>query len=487
MTAHDTATGLRHRAVRGVAWSSADTIGSRLISAVVFIALARLLPPSAFGLVALSLAFVAFTRLLVDQGLGAAIVQRPELTRSHLDTSFWTTLATGAVLTVGLFALATPASVLLGQPDLEPVVQALSFVVLVAAPSSTAAAVLKRELDFRGIAQRRLIAAVVGGAAGIGAAVAGLGVWALVVQALVQTLVSTVTLWVVTPYRPGLQVSRRAFTDLFGFSNKVIGISVVNFAAKHSDDLLIGGVLGPAALGLYSVAYRLLAIMSEVLTATTDRVTFSAFARIQGDRARLTRAYTASVRITSAVAAPAFLLVAVLAEDVVLTFFGVRWEESVPVMAALSVAGVAHAVAASSNTFLLSVGRARSALLLSALYATAGVAVFAASVSFGIVAVAIAFTVRSFALAPVGVHQVRRVLGMSWGEWLRLAVPPTFTGLASALVVLVAGRVWLVGAPAPLRLVVLGALGALLYVVLLRLVHRQRWRELWAVVRQVRP
>lgn len=479
---------LRAKSARGVAWSTIDATGSRLISTVVFILLARLLPPAAFGLVALSLAFIAFTRLLVDQGFGAAIVQRRELTKGHLDTAFWTSVALGTALAGVLYLLAVPAADLLDTPELAPVLRALTLVIIIGAPSSTAAAVLRRDFNFRGLAHRKLIAAAVGGVAGVAAALLGLGVWALVVQALTQALVSTVTLWVVTPYRPGFAVSWRDFKDLFGFSNKVLGISAVNFVSKHSDDLLIGGVLGPTALGLYAVAYRLLTIMIEVLTSTITQVAFSAFSRIQKDLPRLRRAYGTVMRTSMTIAAPLFLLCSVLAEDIILTFFGAKWEDSIPVMQALSLAGVAHAVMTTSNAVLLSVGRASTALRLSTLYAVVGVVAFAVAVPFGIQAVAVAFTVRAFLLAPVSVERVKGALDLTWRRWLADVTPPVLTAVVMAGLVL-GVRVWLLPEDlvAPVRLLVCTLVAGLIYLGLLRLVFPSRLKELLDTVAQSLP
>lgn len=487
MSAEPPGPGLRHQAARGVAWSAVDAVGSRLISAVVFIALARILPPTAFGLVALSLTFIAFTRLLVDQGLGQAIVQRKDLSKSHLDTAFWTTLVAGVLMAGVLYLAAGLAADLLDIPRLEPVLQALSLVVAIGAPSSTAAAVLRRHLNFRGLAQRRLTAAVAGGVAGVAAALLGFGVWALVAQALTQTVVSTVTLWLVTPYRPGLALSWTQFKELFGFSTRVIGISFVSFVSKHSDDLLIGGVLGPAALGLYSVAYRLLTIMTEVLSTTIDKVGFSTFSKVQDDLPRLRRGYAVALRSSIAVAAPAYLVVAVLSRDVILTFFGERWVASIPVMQALAAAGVAHAIYASSNTLLLSVGRAQTALRLTTVNAVVGVAAFAVAVPFGIQAVALAFTLRAYLLAPFSVHEAKRSLGLTWRGWLAMVAPPVLTAAVVAAAVLGVGLLLPETMLAPVRLLIGLLVGVTLYLVLFGLLFRSRLVEVLTMAGQAFP
>src|SRR5512134_2728554 len=91
---------LREKAINSVVWSATQTWGVRLISFLVMIALARLVAPQAFGLVAYAIVFVAFAQIFVDQGFSDAIVQFSQLTREHLDTAFWVSLFTGGLLTI---------------------------------------------------------------------------------------------------------------------------------------------------------------------------------------------------------------------------------------------------------------------------------------------------------------------------------------------------------------------------------------------------
>jgi len=479
------AASLRGRAATGVAWTTVDAVGSRLITTVVFVALARLLDPASFGLVALALVFISLMRLLVDQGFGSAIVQRSELSKGHLDTAFWVTLASGAALAGLLCALAGPIATVTGSRGLAPVLQALSLVIVVGAPSSIAVAVLRRDLAFHRLAVRKLVAALCGGVAGIVGALAGLGVWSLVLQALVLAAVSTVLLWTVTSYRPSFHFSRGYFGELFGFSSKVIGITTVNFLSRRSDDLLVGSVLGAVSLGLYSVAYRLLTIMTETLSTTIDLVAYPTFSKLQDDRQRLRRAYASAVRTSAAVAAPAFLGAALLAPELIEVLFGDKWAASIPVMRVLALAGLAHSLISAGTPLLLAVGRPQDALKVNATIAAANVVGFAIAVQFGILAVAAVFTIRAYLLAPLSIWSVKRVLGFTWWEWLRPVLPAVGSALAMALV-LAAGRTVVLPELGPLGwLLVATPSGALLYLAAMRVLAPHQLREFRADVASV--
>ena len=147
---------LQKRVARGLFWTLIDTWGGQLLSLVIFAILAHLLEPADFGLVALAAVFVALGQLFVDQGLGDAVIQRQSLTRRQIDTAFWVALATGSLLAVVGFFLAGPISSLLGEPRLEPILQVLSLTFVGVALASIQVAILRREMDFRRLAVRKL-------------------------------------------------------------------------------------------------------------------------------------------------------------------------------------------------------------------------------------------------------------------------------------------------------------------------------------------
>ena len=165
---------LQRRAARGTLWAMVDNWGRQLLQLVVFVVLARLLVPDDFGLVALAVVFVALATLFVDQGLGDAIIQRPTLTREHIDTAFWAALTLGAGLTVAGVVLAVPIAALLNEPRLEPVLQALSATFLLTGFAAIPTGVLRREMRFRSLAMRTLLSIAGGGLVGIAELICGL-------------------------------------------------------------------------------------------------------------------------------------------------------------------------------------------------------------------------------------------------------------------------------------------------------------------------
>ena len=145
---------LREKAAQGVAWSIIQKWGREVITFVTFIALSRLLPPDAFGLVAMAAVFTAFIEIFLDQGFGAAIVQRSDLERAHLDSAFWTNVLTGILLTMGSIAASGFVADFYQEPRLAAILRWLSLSFILVALSSTQIAILQRRLSFKSLAAR---------------------------------------------------------------------------------------------------------------------------------------------------------------------------------------------------------------------------------------------------------------------------------------------------------------------------------------------
>ncbi|MEJ2558700.1 MAG: lipopolysaccharide biosynthesis protein [Anaerolineae bacterium] len=335
---------LRQEAVKGVVWSIIQKWGRAAISTATFMALARLLSPDAFGLVALASVFTAFVEIFLDQGFSAAIVQRADLEREHLDTAFWITVLGGGLLTVGGIAASGLVAALFAEPRLAPILMWLSLSFVLSALSSTQSAILQRELAFKSLAARSLAATTVGGVAGISMAIAGFGVWSLVGQNLANGLAGAIVLWRASDWRPGFNLSRQHYKELFSFGVSVVGNNILKVLVRRSDDFLIGYFLGPTLLGYYTIGYRLLLVIIRLVTGIINAVAFPTFSRLQRDPKRMLRAFYNVTQYTSLLAFPVFSGLAALAPELVPALFGEKWAPSIPVMQVLALIGILQSV-----------------------------------------------------------------------------------------------------------------------------------------------
>jgi O-antigen/teichoic acid export membrane protein len=479
--------GLQRRVARGLTWTVIHTWGGQALSLVVFVILARLLSPADFGLVALAAVFVALAQLIVDQGLGDALVQRREVTRSHIDTAFWVAMATGALLTVAAYLLAAPIGAAVNQPELVPVLQVLSVTFVLSALTSIPIALLTRQLAFRLLAIRAILAIVVGGVVGIALALGGAGVWALVGQQVAAAVLSVLMLWAVTDWRPRFHASRAEFGELFGFGIRVVGSDILGFISRNADNFLIGVFLGTIPLGIYAVGYRILDTSQRLLVNVARKITFPAFSRLQHDPGRMRLAYLRAMRAASVLILPGYVGLALVAPELVRTLFGTRWSEAGPVAAILFVGGPVLGLQAFSGSLLYAAGRPDVVLRFRVITTIANVLGFAAAVSLGIAAVAVAFTARGYLLLPLLLVWTRRATGVTAGDHARaLRGTAITTAVMAAVILLLKLAIGDRLAPAAL-LAIEVAVGGLTVMVTLWLVERSLLEDLVTVAGHAVP
>jgi PST family polysaccharide transporter len=400
----------------------------------------RLLLPGDFGLVALSMAVVSFTWWFVDLSFGTALVRAGELDDADKSTAFWVNCLSGVAVTAVVMLLAPLAAHFLRDDRVVPVLAALSLTIALSAPEGTLAALLQRELDFRAIAVRRVLATLVGGSVGILLAVRGYGVWALVADALLRSLAGTSLLLLAARWRPSLRIDRGALARLWTFSRPIIGGRLLDYLSRNADTLLVGRYIGAAAVGHYSLGYQFVLLPLLYVSRPVQRVLLSALARIAADEDRMRDAWLKGVRATALALLPPMAVLALASHDLVVVLLGERWVPIVPLVPFLCVAGVVQAVQTVNTAAVLARGRSDVTFPLSLLTCLTSCTAFVVGLRWGIVGVAAASAAAAVLAAPAILTIQFTCIGARWGMFLRaLRAPLQGTAVAAAL--------WAAGGP----------------------------------------
>ncbi|MDP5171268.1 MAG: oligosaccharide flippase family protein, partial [Bacteroidia bacterium] len=183
--------GLRNQSVQGFVWSVVEKFGNRIFTFLIFFTLATLLSPKIFGVVAIVNSVLAFVVIFVDQGFTTAVVQKDDPTQEYLDTAFWGNMAISVVLTLILYVCAPLLAKLYEEPELTLYIRVISASFIIGAISRVQNALFIKEMKFRLLAIRRLIATLIGGLTGIYLAVMDFGVWSLICYQMASMLTMT--------------------------------------------------------------------------------------------------------------------------------------------------------------------------------------------------------------------------------------------------------------------------------------------------------
>jgi PST family polysaccharide transporter len=422
-----------------MAWAYGSYVGGRVLVLASTAVLARLLTPEDFGLVALALTVMALLEAVADLGVGQAlIVDTGDAVEDRAETAFVLSIGVGLAFTLLVIALSPVAAAVFDEPDLLAITAVLGLNFFLRSFRTTHEALARKAMTFRSITVADFADAAVRGVTGIALAVAGMGVWALVIGYLVGTVARTVAIWTVVPWRPRRRPRRAHVRQLLAFGGGLSLVSLLNAFIGTFDDLVVGKVLGPAALGLYVLGFRLPELLIINMSNVASEVLFPAFASVSRDA--LAGAYLTALRYTLMVGLPLAAGLAVLAEPVVLALFGEKWRDTATVTQILTLYALGVTIGIPAGTVYKATGRAgvlvRLAVFRAALLA-AGVLLL---VDRGIDAVAASQAAVAGLFSLIGLALASRLLAVRPRQMAAAVWPAVVPTAGMALVMLAVER-----------------------------------------------
>ena len=427
---------LARKSVYGVLWNYASFGSGKVMVFLTTAALARLLTPNDFGIVAFATLAVNYLSILKDLGLGVALIQRRENVEEAANTVFTLNLLLGAVLTLSGIAIAPLVATFFREPLIVPVLRWLSLTFILNALGSVHIVRLQREMEFR----RKLIPdlghSIFKGIACMGLAWLGAGVWSLVVGQLVGVIAGVILAWAAFPWRPRLVVNTRLAAGLLGYGMSVVGVNGLAIATDNLDYLIIGRIFGNTDLGIYTLAFRLPELLVLNPLWVMAAAIFPAYATIQDQPEILRRGFLATVRFVEILCVPLAVGLALVADPLVRVAFGEQWLAAIPIVRILALFVLVRSIGFNAGDVYKAIGRPDILVKLEVFNMMILVPALWFGASFGLVGVAcghlLASLVRMTADAVIAARFIR--LGL---KDILLQLRPSFLGgVALALGVL---------------------------------------------------
>jgi PST family polysaccharide transporter len=343
---------LGKQVVQGAMWNYGGFLVSKGLLFVATLILARILSPSEFGLVGMALLVITALDILRDFGIGASLIYRQRDGQAAANLAVLLSAVIGVMLFVGNWLLAPFVTVFFktnGPEETATVtglVQVLGFSLLFAGLGSTQDALLQKAIDYR----RRMIPEVgrtlIKGVLQVALALAGFGVWSLVWGQVIGEACATILLWTVSSWRPTRLLDRTLLRPMVNYGTQIMMVGGLGWLVADIDYLIIGRFLGDAALGLYTLAFRIPELIIRNLAQAVSNVAFPVAARFQEDKAAMRHAYLTMQHYMLAILAPLGFGLFAVTPSLIHILFQDKWEPAIPVMELLSIymvlSGISH-------------------------------------------------------------------------------------------------------------------------------------------------
>jgi O-antigen/teichoic acid export membrane protein len=403
-----------------VSWVTVEKVAQQVLWLVLFSILAPILGPGPYGVFSIVMVFIGFCELVLGDGMVEVLVTLVEFEQRHVAT---TNLLAGLVavgLGLLLYCLAPAVGALFQNDDIQRLMWALAPLPLLSFLSAAPIAMLRRDMQFRRLALRSIASLALGGAAGIGLALAGGGIWALALQVVVQRVAEVGIAWASVPLRFQLGWSRPHFAEMRPIGINVFSARVMMYASAQTPRLVLGYVLGPVQVGLFTLAGRFLDMV--MFTMVFPRI---AVARIElrtlpsGSR-EFTQLFTATVRDVALVAAPLLLGAAAVMPELYRIWLDPRWLPGVASAQLLLLSGPPLALVYCFDAAFLAARLPAVFRRTSTIQAVTTAATVLVASPFGLNAACLALVLRSWAVLPVYVALLRRKCRIDATTYLRL-------------------------------------------------------------------
>lgn len=356
--------------------------------------LARLLRPQDFGLLAMVTSIIAFLHIFKDLGLADATVQRSHITHEQVSFLFWVNVALSLLVTLVVVALAPVIAWFYGEPRLFAITMVLSLNFIVSGLTVQHQALLRRQMHFRALAIRDVIALACGVVVGITLGWLGFGYWAIVAMPVTTNVASGILLWTICDWRPGGLRRGVGARGMLAFGGNLTGATFLNYLTVNFDNILIGRVLGSAWLGIYSKAYGLLMLPIAQINGPMASVLLPGLSRLQNDASEYARLFAGAVRSISLVTVPIVIFSFFFSRDIVLVLLGRKWLPVAPVFQLMAPAALFGAISFVPGWLCQSLGRTRRQFHYALVSAPICIAGFLIGIKWGIAGVAVSYSIN---------------------------------------------------------------------------------------------
>ncbi|MEE8703553.1 MAG: lipopolysaccharide biosynthesis protein [Olsenella sp.] len=427
---------LKTTTVRSLFWKLFEQGGSAAIQLVVQIVMARLLAPAEFGMLAIMTVFVNIGNVIVQSGLNTAIIQSPDLDDDDCSTVFWMSLTISCVLYLVIYLAAPAVAGFYSMPAIVWPLRALVLILIVNAYNAIQEALVARHMDFKKTFRATVAAAVVSGVSAISAALAGAGIWALVVQQLAFQLTKCVVLMAEVPWKPRLVfVADRART-MFRFGWKLLVSGLIDQGYTSLSSLVIGHQFTSADLGYVTQGERYPQALGVVLDGAIQPVMLSAVSRVQDDKDRVKRLASRGLKTSTFLIVPAMGAFALVARPLVVLLLGEKWLPAVPFLQMYCLIYAFLPIHTTNLQVLNGMGRSDAFLRLEVIKKGVGVAMLCVT-AFAIhdlYAIVIGYIINNVISTFINAEPNRKVIGYSYLEQVRDICPAfALTSSASAV------------------------------------------------------
>lgn len=472
----------KHSVISSLFWKFLERSGTQVIQFIVQIILARMLLPKHFGLIAIIVIFTNIAGIFVQSGFSTALIQKKETDETDFSSVFYMNLVLSIILYFILFFTAPVISDFFHEHELTSLLRVLSLVLFFGAINSIQNAVISKKMHFRNLFYSSLGAIIVSGSIGILMAYKGYGVWALVINYLVNSFMVTTIMWFTVKWRPKMIFSFKRVTSLFKYGWKILVTSLIYSFYNDLRSLVIGKMHTSEMLGFYNRGTQFPSLIVTNIDGSMSSVLLPALSLQQDDIQKVKALVRRAVISSTFILFPLMFGLAVIAKPLVIILITDKWLPSVPYLQIFCFVYAIWPIHTVNLQAINAIGRSDVSLKLQIIKRSLDLGILAVTVFWGVYAIAVGALVSGILTSFINAYPNKRLINYSYHEQIKDILPSLLLSASLSLVVMIVSFIKM---PLFLELIVKVIFGGVFYLAMAHLFKVEAYTYLVSTIKDL--
>lgn len=410
---------------KGLLWKLLERFGVAGGQFILQIILARLLSPDHYGTLSIMIVFTNLANVFVQNGFNTALIQNKDVTEEDYSSVFWVTLGISGILYGTIFLCAPLIADFYSMPDIVWPLRILALMLLPGCLNSIQLAKVSREMDFKKVFVSNLAAIIISGIAGIAVALMGGGLWALVVQSMVNVFAACLVMRLTVNWRIRLICNLRRVKVLFSFGWKLLCSSLLETTYQELRSLVVGKKYDSGTLGYYNRGKQFPQFLINAVNGSVQSVMLPAMSKEQDDRSAVKQLARNSITVSAFIIFPLMAGLAGVATPMVKLLLTDKWLPCVPYLQIYCFTMAFYPVHTCNLQAINAMGRSDIYLKLEIIKKTIGLVALIIAVACFQSPIAIAMTgvFTAFISCFINAYPNKSLIGYSYFEQMRDVLP----------------------------------------------------------------
>ena len=461
-------------------WRFAERMGAQLVQVVVSIVLARILAPTDYGAVALMGVFINILNVFIGCGLGSALIQKKDADDIDFSTVFYTQLCLCGLIYTILFFAAPLIAQFYEMPEMTAMIRVMSLTLIIAGIKNIQSAYVSKNMQFKRFFFATLGGTIGAAAIGIGMALAGFGVWALIAQSLFNNAVDTLILWITVKWRPIKAFSFTRLKGLFSYGWKLLASSLLDTVYNNLRSLFIGKVYSPADLAFYDRGSGWPSTIVNNVNSSIDSVLLPAMSKEQDSKETVKAMTRRAIKTSTYVMAPLLMGLAFVSTPLVRFLLTEKWLPAVPFQVIFCITYMFWPIHTANLNAIKAMGRSDIFLKLEIIKKVIGLIALAITIPISVMAMGYSLLFTSLAGQIINTWPNKKLLNYGYLEQLKDILPGILLAVAMGVMIY---PIQFIGLPDIVTLCIQIPLGVAIYILGSKLFKLESFEYLWGMVK----